>query len=75
MKDRAHYQRMLDENGNATVGYTLAARMVCSLPNVELPHDHWKVRDTARWLRARYGEVLTLDEVRMEMGEGDNANA
>jgi len=71
MKDRTHYLDMLERNGGATIGYTLAARMVVSLPGVELPHDHWKVRDTARWLRGRYGEVLTADEVRREMGEHD----
>jgi len=60
---------MLDDNRGATIGYTLAARMVVSLPGVELPADHWKVRDTARWLRGRYGEVLTAAEVRSEMGE------
>jgi len=75
MRDRAHYFEMLTRNQGATIGYTLAAKMVVSVFGAEIPSDHWKVRDTARWLRARYGEVMTVDEVRREMGAYDQAEA
>ena len=39
------------------------------MPGIEIPADHDKVRGTAKWLKERYGKVMTADEVRRKMGE------
>jgi hypothetical protein len=70
MRNKAHYQKMLEQNPNASVGFTLAAAMVYAarFGVCEAEHhstDEWKT--IARDLKARYGETLTPDEARAEM--------
>lgn len=71
MRDANHYRRLLDENPNAQVGFTLAASAVYaarygSCEAADHGTDEW--REIARDLKARYGENLDADEVRSEMG-------
>ena len=65
MRDEKHYLDMLDRNPNASIGVTLAAKMVAS------PHgENADVRDITRELKRQYGETLTPEEVRAEMRVG-----
>jgi hypothetical protein len=70
MRDRPHYARLLNENPNAGVGFSLAASAVYAARYGECEAEH---RSTPEWaqiaraLKARYGETLTPDEVRQEM--------
>jgi len=70
VKKRAHYMEMLENNKGASVGVTLAAYMVISGPQrmvlADDIEDEW--RATVRRLKAAYGELLSPDEVRKEMG-------
>jgi hypothetical protein len=64
-RDKAHFLKMLDDNPNATIGVTLAAKMVAS------PHgENADVRSITRELKRQYGETLTPEEVRAEMCVG-----
>jgi len=69
MRDREHYIKVLAENPNATIGTTLAAAAVYAARHgrcePEDRGDDW--RAIVRDLQARYGENLTVDEVRREM--------
>jgi hypothetical protein len=74
MRNEQHYRRMLEQNPNAGVGFTLAAAMVYAARYGACePADHgteeWKT--IARRLKSEYGENLTVNEVSSEM---DNAN-
>lgn len=74
MRNEQHYRRMLEQNPNASVGFTLAAAMVYAARYGACePVDHgteeWKT--IARRLKSEYGENLTVDEVSAEM---DTAN-
>jgi len=70
MRDRPHFERLLNENPNASVGFSLAARAVYAARYGVCEAEH---HDTPEWgqiardLKARYGETLTPDEVREEM--------
>jgi hypothetical protein len=70
MRDAKHYRRLLDQNPNASVGFTLAAAAVYAAKYGTCePADHgtgnWK--SIARDLKLRYGEQLSADAVRDEM--------
>ena len=61
-----HYLDMMRQNPGASVGFTLAAKAVYASR-----HGAWNGDDVsaiARDLKARYGESLTVAEVRREMG-------
>jgi len=70
VKTRQHYLTMLENNKGASVGHTLAAYMIISGPYrmvlAESVLDEW--RAISRRLKRQYGELLTPDEVRLEMG-------
>jgi hypothetical protein len=71
MRDKQHYLNMLDQNPDAQVGFTLAASAVYAARYVTCePADHgtqeWSA--IARDLKSRYGENLSTDDVRSEMG-------
>ena len=73
MRDKAHYLDMLDRNPTATVGVSLAVKMVYAA-TVEPPQTDREERDdrgTMRriWetLHAKYGETLTAEQARHEM--------
>ncbi len=71
MRTKKHYEKMLSENPNTTIGWTLAADMVFAarhdVINRAEAHggDEW--RTIARNLKSRYGENLTVNQVRHEM--------
>lgn len=70
MRTKKHYENMLDQNPNASVGFTLAADMVFAARHGSIKRgddhggDEW--RTIARNLKSRYGENLTVDDVRKE---------
>lgn len=71
MRTIAHYKKMLAENPGSSIGFTLAADMIYAARHdvINRPEAHgtdeWKT--IARNLKSRYGENLTVDEVRYEM--------
>jgi hypothetical protein len=71
MRTLTHYQKMLEENPNASIGFTLAADMIYAAR-----HDMINSRDARtdeEWrkialrLKSKYGENLQPDEIRREM--------
>ena len=65
-----HYRRMLEQNPNASVGFSLAAAMVYAARYGECESEHHSTnefRAIARRLKSEYGENLTTDEVSEEM--------
>jgi hypothetical protein len=63
-----HYRDMLERNPGATIGFTLAARMIVTIRRgCAVAADAEEVRTAARRLRAQYGEVLSPEEVRAEV--------
>ena len=79
MRTQKHYENMLKNNPNASVGFTLAADMVFAARHdvIHRAEDHggdeW--RTIARNLKSRYGENLTVDQVRHEMSPTKTAAA
>ncbi|MCI0549435.1 MAG: hypothetical protein L0287_00625 [Anaerolineae bacterium] len=70
MRNEQHYRRILEQNPNASVGFTLAASMVYATRYgvCEAEHhgtDEWL--EIARRLKSQYGENLSVDEVSDEM--------
>ncbi len=71
MRTKKHYEKMLSENPNTAIGYTLAADMVYAARHdvIHRAEDHgsdeW--RTIAGNLKSKYGENLTVDQVRHEM--------
>jgi hypothetical protein len=70
MRDANHYLRLLDQNPDAQVGFSLAAAAVYatrygSCEASDHSTDEW--REIARDLKSRYGESLSTSEVRSEM--------
>src|SRR5262245_36625998 len=68
-RTRQHYERMLEKNQFASVGYTLAAHMVVAAERgvVMFDEDGELIRKHCRRLKATYGETLTPVEVQNEM--------
>jgi hypothetical protein len=64
IRDRDHYLNLLDRNPNATIGFLLAAKMVVAATK----GDEEVVPAVARRLKREYGEALTNEQVRAEMG-------
>ena len=70
MRYKKHYEKMLAENPNTTIGFTLAADIVFAarhdVINRAEAHgtDEW--RTIARNLKSRYGENLSVEDVRHE---------
>jgi hypothetical protein len=69
-RTKTHYVKMLERNGSASIGHTLAAYMILAAQNglVFFEKDDDAVRAIARRLKAEYGEELSTEEVRGEMG-------
>ena len=70
MRNKQHYLDMLDNNPNASVGFSLAAAGVYAARYGVCEAEHhateeWKA--IARALKSKYGENLTVDEVRAEI--------
>ncbi len=79
MRAHTHYQKMLSDNPDATIGFSLAADMVYAarhnVINRAEAHgqDEWKT--IARNLKSRYGENLTVEQVLSEMAPAKIAAA
>ncbi len=78
MRTKKHYEDLLNRNPNASIGFTLAAQAVfASRHNAftadDNGSDEW--RTIARNLKSRYGENLTVDQVRHEMSPSKIAAA
>jgi len=74
MRNEQHYRNMLEQNPNASVGFTLAAAMVYAARYGACEPEHhsteeWK--NIARRLKSEYGEILGTNQVSAEM---DRAN-
>lgn len=72
MRNQTHYLNLLSHNPTAQVGFTLAASAVYAArhgvcENEHRSTDEWA--DIARDLKSRYGENLTTDQTRNEMGQ------
>ncbi len=73
MRTRKHYEKMLLANPATTIGFTLAADMVYAGRHDVIARaeahgsDEW--RGIARNLKSRYGESLSVDQVRHEIFE------
>jgi|SRR5262245_5492752 len=68
-RTKAHYERMLEANNFASVGFLLAAHMVVAARRgiVDFDADKEEVGTVARRLKVQYGETLTPKEVLVEM--------
>ncbi len=71
MRTKKHYEKMLSENPNTTIGFTLAADMIFAarhnVINRAEAHGSDEWRTIARNLKSRYGENLSVEQVRSEM--------
>lgn len=72
MRTHKHYLDMLSRNPETSIGFTLAAQAVYAAKlgvfDVNAPdHDEIEYREIALSLREKYGESLSVDEVRREM--------
>jgi hypothetical protein len=77
MRTKKHYEDMLRKNPNTSIGVTLAADMVYAARHggsIKRGDDHrgddWK--NIARLLKQKYGENLTVDQVRLEGGTDES---
>jgi hypothetical protein len=76
MRTLKHYEKILSDNPDTTIGFTLAADMVYAALHGQCDvsdHINQQWRDIARRLKSRYGENLTADEVRLEMATSNAA--
>lgn len=79
MRTITHYQKLLADNPGTTIGYNLAADMIYAARHTIIKRS--EARDTDEWktiarnLKARYGESLSVDEVRSEMSPAKIAGA
>jgi hypothetical protein len=70
MRTKKHYEKMLSENPNTYIWFALAADMVFAARHdfINRAEDHggdeWKT--IARNLKSKYGENLTVEQVRDE---------
>jgi hypothetical protein len=67
MRTKKHYEKMLSENPNTTVNFTLAADMIYAARhnfiNRSEAHSGDEWRTIARNLKSRYGENLTVGQI------------
>ena len=78
MRNEQHYRRMLEQNPNAGVGFTLAAAMIYAARyGVCEPEHHTtdEFETLARRLKSEYGENLTVDECSAEMDRANQSAA
>lgn len=77
MRNEQHYRNVLEQNPNASVGFSLAACMVYaarygSCDDEQRSSEEWKT--IARRLKSEYGENLEPEQVSAEMN-GANRSA
>lgn len=67
MRNKKHYENLLNQNPIASVGFSLAADAIIAAKNgiFETHDNEWK--SIARELKSKYGENLTVEQVRDEM--------
>jgi hypothetical protein len=71
MRTKKHYENLLGQNPSTSIGFTLAADMVYAARHDVIHRaaahggEEWK--NIARMLTAKYGENLTVDQIRHEM--------
>jgi hypothetical protein len=76
MRTKKHYEDMLSKNPLTSIGFTLAADMVYAARHDVIHRadahggDEWK--NIARLLKQKYGENLTVDQVRLEGGTDES---
>lgn len=74
MRTKKHYENLFNQNPNTSVGFTLAAQAVYAAKNGNYPGpnesdgtDVSACKSIARELKSKYGENLTVEQVREEM--------
>mgnify|MGYP000964836166 CR=1 FL=1 len=74
MRTKKHYENLLNQNPNTTVGFSLAAQAVYAAKNGNYPGPNESDgTDVSEWktiaceLKSKYGENLTVEQVREEM--------
>lgn len=70
MRTKQHYEIMLNENPGTSIAFALAADMVYAAIHGQCDvsdHIEQEWRNIARSLKNKYGENLTVDEVRSAM--------
>lgn len=78
MRNEQHYRRMLEQNQNASIGFTLAAAMVYAARYGACGPEHHgtdEFKTIARRLKSEYGENLTADDVTAEMDRANQSAA
>jgi hypothetical protein len=78
MRTEQHFRKMLEQNPNASIGFTLAASMIYAARygTCEAEHhgtDDWN--NIARSLKSRYGETVPADDVSTEMNKAGKSAA
>ncbi|HQP51911.1 MAG TPA: hypothetical protein PLA06_07020 [Syntrophorhabdaceae bacterium] len=71
-RTKQHYENMLTQNPNTTIGFTLAAQAVYAATFGEFDansddHDEEVYRKIALSLKNKYGDSLTVEQVQYEM--------
>lgn len=72
MRNKKHYENLLNQNPNASVGFPLAAQAVYAAKNGLFYQNDDDFNDATyrticRSLKSKYGENLTVEQVREEM--------
>lgn len=78
MRNEQHYRRMLEQNANASIGFTLAAAMVYAARYGVCEAEHHgtdEFKNIARLLKSKYGENLSADDVTAEMDRANQSAA
>jgi hypothetical protein len=78
MRNEQHYRSMLEQNPNASIGFSLAAAMVYAVRYGSCePVDHGtdEFKTIARRLKSEYGENIAADDVSLEMDRANQSAA
>jgi hypothetical protein len=78
MRNEQHYRRMLEQNKNASIGFTLASAMVYAARYGVCEAEHHSTdefKTIARRLKSEYGENLMANEVSAEMDKANQSAA
>jgi hypothetical protein len=79
MRTKQHYEKILSDNPDTTIGFSLAADMVYAarhdVINRAEAHSGDEWRGIARNLKNLYGDSLTVDQVRHEISPIKSAAA
>jgi hypothetical protein len=71
MRTKKHYEALLTQNPNTSIGFTLAADMIYAARHGSIfrseVHGGEEWRNIALMLKRKYGENLSVEQVRHEM--------